>query len=170
MRQVFSSPRIENVDGVEEFLHQHGIATHVSNRDKLRRDRLRRPSYSRPASANTWPAVWVLNAEDLPRARQLLREAGLMGSTRPELASSYQLAPRSEPEALPTAARVRRVLLILLLLSTTYYLWTGPFGQRPTHKAAPLQNTVPAARPVRAPESVTPIEIIEPDPEPDASD
>ena len=29
------------------------------------------------------PSVWVMRAEDQPRARELLREAGLLATTRP---------------------------------------------------------------------------------------
>jgi len=167
MRQVFSSPRLENVDGVEAFLHQHDIATHVSNRDKLRRDRFRRPSYSQPASERNWPAVWVLHAEDLPRARQLLRDAGLMGSTRPDVAPGYNLAPRRETETQPTAARVRRVLLALVLFSTGYFLWTTQFGRQPTPTAPPQPPpTQSRTAPATAPEQITPVEIIDHRPQP----
>ncbi|MGD9583074.1 MAG: hypothetical protein AB7V26_05295 [Lysobacterales bacterium] len=167
MRQVFSSPRLENVDGVEAFLHQHGIATHVSNRDKLRRDRFRRPSYSQPASTSSWPAVWVLQAEDLPRARQLLRDAGLMGSTRPDVAPGYNLSPRREVESIPTAARIRRILLALVLLSTGYFLWTTQSRPPPPPAARSLPATPPGpTSPDQGPNEVTPVEIIDPRPTP----
>jgi hypothetical protein len=114
MRQVFSSPRIENVDRVEALLHEAGIGTHVSNRDKLRRDRLRSFSYSARPDSSSWPAVWIQQAEDLPRARELLREAGVMGSTRPDVASEYQLRPRSEYEAPRPAGSGRHLGAVFL--------------------------------------------------------
>ena len=121
MRQVFSSPRVENVDRVEAMLNEAGIATHVSNRDKLKRNRMRSFSYTARSDASTWPAIWISNAEDLPRAREMLREAGLMGSTRPDVATQYELRPRADHEAPRTASHVRRVLLVLVVLSTIYF-------------------------------------------------
>ena len=46
MRQVFRSPRLENVEGVKALLEEHGIATYLSGgrsykgsrRDRLPRD------------------------------------------------------------------------------------------------------------------------------------
>lgn len=167
MRRVFSSPRLENVDGVEAFLHEHGIATHVSNRDKLRRDRFRRPSYSQPASESSWPAVWVMHAEDLPQARQLLRDAGLMGSTRPDVAPHYNLAPRDPPKTSSTAARIRRIVLAVVVLSTGYFLWTAQFGGR-RPPAAPAPSAPAVAAPAPAPDQVVPVEIIDHRPPPPA--
>lgn len=120
MRQVFSSPRIENVDRVEEMMHEAGIQTYVSNRDKLRRDRLRSFSYSAKSNRAAWPAVWITLAEDLPKAREMLRDAGLMGSTRPNVATEYELRPRDESSAPRRASHVRRVLLVLAVISALY--------------------------------------------------
>lgn len=122
MRQVFSSPRLENVDRVEAMLHAAGIETHVSNRDKLRRDRLRSFSYTARSDSSSWPAVWVSQAEDLPRAREMLRDAGLMGSTRPGVATEYQLRPRGDYAAPRAATHVRRVLLVLVAICSLYFI------------------------------------------------
>ncbi len=148
MRQVFSSPRIENVDRVEAMLHEAGIQTHVSNRDKLRRDRLRSFSYSARSDSSSWPAVWISEAEDLPRARELLRDAGLMGSTRPDVATQYQLRPRSEYDTPRTASHVRRVLLVLVAISAIYFfafrMLQSPSMQHPLAPPPPAP-VVPAA-------------------------
>ena len=150
MRKVFSSPRLENVDRVEALLAEIGIETYITNRDKLRRDRMRSFSYTARSDSSSWPAVWVKQAEDLPRARELLRDAGLMGSTRPDVANQYQLRPRTDHEAPRSASHVRRVLLVLVVLSTIYF-----FGFRAMQ--APQRQTVlpqraapvaPAAAPV----------------------
>jgi hypothetical protein len=158
MRQVFSSPRIENVDRVEALLHEAGIETHVSNRDKLRRDRLRSFSYSARPDSSSWPAVWIQQAEDLPRARELLRDAGVMGSTRPDVATEYQLRPRSEFEAPRTASHVRRVLLVLVAISALYFFafkfLQSPSMQTPLPARAPIP-VAPAADANAAPEEPT---------------
>lgn len=149
MRQVFSSPRIENVDRVEAMLHEAGIHTHVSNRDKLRRDRMRSFSYSERSDSSSWPAIWITNAEDLPRARAMLREAGLMGSTRPDVATQYQLRPRTELYAPRAASHMRRVLLVLVVLSTIYFFvfkaMQSPSMQTPLPARAPVPIAAPAA-------------------------
>ncbi len=142
MRQVFSSPRLENIDRVEALLSEIGVETYVSNRDKLRRDRMRNFSYTARSDSSNWPAVWVTRAEDLPRARTLLREAGVMGSTRPDVATQYQLRPRNEHEAPRAASHVRRVLLVLVAISAIYF-----FGFKAMQ--APQRQTVlpPRAQP-----------------------
>lgn len=155
MRQIFSSPRLENVDRVEALLHDVGIETYVSNRDKLRRDRLRSFSYSARSDASTWPAIWVKEAQDLPRARELLRDAGLMGSTRPNVANEYELRPRSDYEGPRTASYVRRVLLVLVALSTIYF-----FGFKALQ--APQRQTILAPAPAVAPAATPITESVEP--------
>jgi len=153
MRQVFSSPRLENIDRVEALLKEIGIDTYVSNRDKLRRDRMRSFSYTARSDASSWPAVWVKQAEDLPRARELLRDAGLMGSTRPDVANQYELRPRIDHEAPRAANHLRRVLLVLVALSTLYF-----FGFKALQ--APQRQTVLPARPAAV--APAPQEAVEP--------
>jgi hypothetical protein len=156
MRQVFSSPRLENIDRVEALLSEIGVETYVSNRDKLRRDRVRNFSYTARSDSSTWPAVWVKQAEDLPRARALLREAGVMGSTRPDVATQYQLRPRVEHEAPRAASHVRRVLLVLVAISALYF-----FGFKAMQ--APQRQTVLPAKPQPPVAAETlPVEPVEP--------
>lgn len=140
MRQVFSSPRIENVDRVEAMLHENGIETYATNRDKLRRDRLRRFSYSRGADETAWPAIWIKHAEDLPQARQLLRDAGLMGSTRPDIATQYMLRAPVQERTQPASTRLRRALLILVLISAIYMFWNLSIQNQPQDRP-PLENS-----------------------------
>ena len=158
MRQVFSSPRLENVDRVEAMMHEAGIDTYVSNRDKLRRDRMRSFSYTAPSAASTWPAVWIKQAEDLPRAREMLRDAGLMGSTRPDVATRYQLTPRMHSSAPRTASHIRRVLLALLAISAVFFfafrMLQSPSLQTPMPARAPASIAAPALT-AEAPEEFT---------------
>lgn len=44
-------------------------------------------SYDQRKASVVVPAVWIVNAEDQPRGRQLLRDMGLLESTREELPS-----------------------------------------------------------------------------------
>lgn len=148
MRQVYASPRSENVDRVVALLNEAGITTRVVNRDKLNRGRFQKFSYREPGDSRDWPAVQVLSAEDMPKARELLRAAGLMGSTRPDIeppAPRWE-APGNGPDHM--ARRMRRaamigVLCALILLAYAYQ--TAPSRTGPlTNPAQPRAATQPA--------------------------
>ena len=112
MRQIFTSPRLENVEGVAEMLRQHGIETQVSNGRSYRGRRRSHYSYSDLASgeAGPQPAVWIVHAEDITRARQLLLEAGLVESAR-QASFLPQPAANDAPPTSPWPFRIRLILL-----------------------------------------------------------
>lgn len=123
MRQVFTSPRFENVEQVAQMLEDAGIQTKISNRPGFRHASKRDFSYTGRAPESTWSAVWVIKAEDQPRARKMLREAGLWEtererneqSTLPSYAATA--APSRTPEL--TASRVRIALVVVTLILAT---------------------------------------------------
>lgn len=126
MRQVFTSPRLENVEAVDRLLNDAGIATRVTQRRSYKEGSLRRNfSYRDGENRDNDPAVWVLQAEDLVRARDLLRQGGLLDSTRPD--SYLPLPPNAEPgrryDGNAMAMRIRLTLLGLigLILVLTYF-------------------------------------------------
>ncbi len=131
MRQVFRSPRLENVEGVKKLLEEHGIATYLSGGRSYKGNRRDRFSYTDRAREE--PALWIVHAEDLTRSRQLLREAGLMErSWRGEpsgAAPAASAAPAAEPAPAPaaratrTASRVRIVLLVTLACASLFTAW-----------------------------------------------
>jgi len=82
MRQIYTSPRLENVDRVVAMLAEAGIETSVTNRRSWGGSDYKRPSYSGTQNADSWPQVWIVKAEDQPKARQLLREAGVEPAVR----------------------------------------------------------------------------------------
>lgn len=159
MRQIYSSQRLENVDKVEVLMHEAGVETYVSGRDKLRRDRRRRFSYTERGQQGEWPAVWVVNADDLPKAREIMRDAGLMGSTRPEFGANRLPPPRVQP-AETMASRVRRGLLVLVVVTAVLMgMWaaiTSPERQRPVRAPAPT----PAPLQVPAPTVAAPVQPV----------
>jgi hypothetical protein len=118
MRQVFTSPRLENAERVAQLLRDAGIEVKLqhgrSYRGALRGDF----SYRDQARTEPQPAVWVVQSEDQPKARALLREHGLLDSTRTE--TGYRLpAFRSEEPAArddPGRRRAFRLKLGLLLV------------------------------------------------------
>ena len=96
MRQVFSSARIENVEAVAQLLRDEGIEVRISDGRSYKGNRRGTFSYSDDDSKR--PAVWVVQSDDQVRARELLRQAGLLESTRPG-ESSFLMPPfRSEEE------------------------------------------------------------------------
>jgi hypothetical protein len=151
MRQVYASPRGENVDRVEAMLNEAGIATRVVNRDKLNRGRFQKFSYREQGSSKDWPAVQIVSAEDMPKARELLRAAGLMGSTRPDAEAPMPRweAPGNGPDDM--ARRMRRIAMIAVFIALIVLAWayqTAPSRTGPITPQSTAQPPVTAPAPV----------------------
>ncbi len=82
MRQVFTSLRIETVEGVAKLLQDADIEVHIANGRSYHSKRGSQFSYAEPMQLKQQPSLWVKRAEDQPRAREILRGAGLLASTR----------------------------------------------------------------------------------------
>jgi hypothetical protein len=82
MRQVFSSPRLENAEAVADLLRAEDIEVRITNGRGYRSGIRGNFSYRDNSQAGPPPAVWVLRADQQPRARELLRDAGLLQSGR----------------------------------------------------------------------------------------
>ncbi|TXH64695.1 MAG: hypothetical protein E6Q88_15155 [Lysobacteraceae bacterium] len=82
MRQVFSSPRLENVERVAQHLREHAIEVRITNGRSYKGSRRSDFSYREQDTSGAMPAVWVVKSDDQPRARELLREIGLLDSAR----------------------------------------------------------------------------------------
>jgi len=152
MRQIYSSQRLENVDKVEAIMNDAGIETHVSGRDKLRRDRRRRFSYTERGQQGEWPAVWIVRADDLPKAREIMRGAGLMGSTRPDYVPVAAPTIVVTPET--TASKIRRALLVLVVVTGVLLLMWTAITSPERNRPKPLPPVAPpvVVAPVTAPE------------------
>jgi len=118
MRQIYTSPRIANVDRVVELLGQAGIQTSVTNRRAWAGHDYRGPSYAGKQDPGTWPQVWVVRAEDQPRARALLRDAGVEPATRyaEELAQWRSLKKTGHGLSLRACLRIALLAIIALLM------------------------------------------------------
>ncbi|MFT4197444.1 MAG: pathogenicity-like protein [Pseudoxanthomonas sp.] len=137
MRQVFTSQRVETAEGVAQMLEDAGIATYVSNGRSYKGARRGRFSYSEPLPAAQQPAVWVRKADDQPRARQLLREAGLLDTTRPGVARSPLFAQaEAEPAGRRWALRIRLLLLALLAAAVVVTVLRYRAAQHAAEQAA----------------------------------
>jgi hypothetical protein len=124
MRQIFSSPRIENVRLLERLLEDHGVETRITGLDEWKRPKSRQFSYADRDRRQPWPVLWVVKAEDYPRARQLLRDEGVViDSTRTTGARSTFLDQAAAPispvgraaQGGKLASRIRLVLVIVCI-------------------------------------------------------
>ena len=160
MRQVFTSARLENVEAVAQMLRAEGIEVKVSNDRSYRGNRRSNFSYADPGNAASQAAVWIINAEDQPRARQMLRDAGLLESSR-EGASSFLPPPAAlgERDLLEAGKRKRtRIRLLLLgLIGIVGLLIAFTMRQQDKAAATPAKQTAAMAAkpaPVIVPQSV----------------
>jgi hypothetical protein len=121
MRQIFSSQRVETVEGVAELLEKNGIDTYISNGRSYQGKRGSQFSYSEPLAKVKQPAVWVRHADDQPKAREILREHGLLDSTRPDQPRLLDLGnPDEATDKRRWALRIRLVLLSLIVAAAAF--------------------------------------------------
>ncbi|TPG05427.1 hypothetical protein EAH75_18525 [Rhodanobacter glycinis] len=116
MRQIYTSPRQENVDRVIALMAEHGIEASVANRSNYNRPTWQRFSYTqRHDNRDSWAQVWITHADDYTRARSLLRDIGIEPVIRhgEELAAARNPTPATRRQY--TVARVRRIVLLLVL-------------------------------------------------------
>ncbi len=118
MRMIYTTPRIENAERMARIFLDAGIAARITNDGGWRgRDHRRFSYFSSTSKRNAWPQVWILHADDLPEARQILRDMDIQPAVRhaEELdqvrfgGSSSVLTRRRR-----VVTRVRRILLIAI--------------------------------------------------------
>lgn len=168
MRQVFTSLRIETVEGVVRLLEDAGIEVYLANGRSYHSKRGGQFSYAEPMKLKQQPSVWVRRAEDQPRAREILREAGLLATTRPTQNEPWVFAGEAAPEEKskrPLAWRIRIALLIAIAIAALVTIL------RPAPVPAPAATMPPAAQPADAdptpdPETDDTVRIRIPAPEP----
>ncbi|KAG9549073.1 hypothetical protein KCV01_g23647, partial [Aureobasidium melanogenum] len=115
MRQIYTSPRQDNIDRIVALLDEHEIATTVTNRSSWNRPTYQRFSYSqRNDNRESWPQVWVKHADDFPRARALLKDIGIEPVVRFQEELQLHRKPSFQPPAQRTAARVRLMVLAIV--------------------------------------------------------
>ena len=143
MRKVFSSQRLENVEGVADLLREAGIEVRITDGRSYRGNRRGAFSY-RDRSAPV-PAVWVVRSDQQVQARELLRDAGLIDSTRNEgsyLPSTFHFRSQQEPEGRSTAQkrmfRFKVGLIVVAVAIAGVAMMRGM--DLPTPGAAPVQE------------------------------
>ena len=116
MRQIYTSPRQQNIERVVALMAENGIATTVTNKRAYVRPSYSRFSYSQANDSEEWPKVWITHAADQTRARQILREIGIEPATRyvEALAAARDPAVPDPQRHHRAAARVRMAVMAAL--------------------------------------------------------
>jgi hypothetical protein len=138
MRQVFTSPRLENVERVAALLQEHGVVTRITNGRTFKGSLRGNFSYRETANKTPPPAVWVVRSEDQPKARELLRDAGLLDSGRsPTSYLSTDLLHSARNDANDPAKRRMFRIKAGLLISITIAISLGLFSWLKSTSKAP---------------------------------
>ncbi|HYQ24450.1 pathogenicity-like protein [Stenotrophomonas sp.] len=117
MRQIFSSQRVETVEGVAELLRSHGIEVKVTNGRSYKTRRRGQFSYTDLGNSQGYPAVWIVRADDQPRAREILRDARLLDTTRrdhPTAEFAFRDTAETSNSGRGWAWRIRIALLVVI--------------------------------------------------------
>lgn len=116
MRQIYQSPRLENVERVAEMLREAGIDTWISGGRSYKGNRRR--TFSFKESGQEASGVWIVKAEDLSRATEIMRSTGMLASTRDPgfVPLAGRIEPKSHGSGLSVASRIRVVLLVVLTI------------------------------------------------------
>lgn len=158
MRKVFSSPRLETVEGVVQLLEQAGIQVRVTDGRSFKGSRRRQFSYSDNQSLQA--AVWVVNSADQVQARAILRDAGLLDTTRPgdsHATNPFRFDPLTQAVKPPKRVLLFKMALLgsitmVLVLAVLHMLSQPSVPQvaSPPFDGAAVRTLQPVARAVFA--------------------
>lgn len=165
MRQVFSSQRVETVEGVAELLREAGIEVHVSNGSSYHGKRSGQFSYLDPVDPKTQPAVWVVRADDQTRAREILREHRLIDTTRRDQPQLHYAFAQPAGETATKASWAWRIRIVLLLVIAAVAVLIA-IGHRAARNAPPPAPRPPATTPAAPEEDEVRVRIAAPDAQP----
>jgi hypothetical protein len=148
VRQVFSSPRLENVERVATLLGEAGIETRITDGRSYKGGLRGAFSYREAARTGPVPAVWVVKSEDQPPARAILRAAGLLDSTRSDTGYALPLFRTEMPASAGDPGRKRAfrlkiglLLVIAIVIVLTFVSLRGPQVAPPQHAALPAGDS-----------------------------
>ncbi|MFT3792783.1 MAG: hypothetical protein QM741_17315 [Rudaea sp.] len=126
MRQIYTSPRNENIDRVVALLREAGIETSVTNRSNYTGHDYKGPNYAAKSNREAWAQVWVVHSQDQGRARAMLREIGIEPPTR----FAEELEASRSKERTPAERRARfvwniRTVLLAAIALLLMLNWLG---------------------------------------------
>jgi len=141
MRQIFSSQRVETVEGVANLLREAGIEVRITNGRSYHSKRKGQFSYLEKSVTANQPTLWVVHANDQPRAREILREARLLDTTRRDHPTAeYAFRPETA-EAAPARNWGWRIRIGLLLVIGAVAMFITM-----RHRSAPPPAPAPAVQ------------------------
>lgn len=152
MRQIFTSQRVETVEGVAQLLRDAGIEVRITNGRSYHSKRGSQFSYLDTSKASTHPTLWVVHANDQPRAREILRDARLLDTTRRDHPTAeYAFRPEAA-EAAPARNWGWRIRIgLLLVIGAVAMFITLRHRSAPTPPPAPaMQQAQPQPAPAPA--------------------
>lgn len=156
MRQIFSSQRVETVEGVAELLRSHDIEVKVTNGRSYKTRRRGQFSYTDLGNSQGYPAVWIVRADDQPRAREILRDARLLDTTRrdhPTAEFAFRDTAETSGSGRGWAWRIRIALLVVI---AGVALVIGLRHRGAPAPAAPAPAPAPQVQPQPAPTAPQP--------------
>ncbi|MCC7635968.1 DUF2007 domain-containing protein [Stenotrophomonas rhizophila] len=155
MRQIFNSQRVETVEGVAELLRDAGIEVRITNGRSYHSKRGSQFSYLDTSKATTHPTLWVVHANDQPRAREILRDARLLETTRRDHPTAEFAFREQADEIAPRRNWAWRIRIGLLLVIAAVAMVVVL-----RHRSAPTVAPAPAVQPATtsAPAQATPPE------------
>jgi len=146
MRQVFSSQRVETVEGVAELLRSHDIEVRVTDGRTYHSRRSGQFSYLDEGKGQRFPTVWVVRADDQPRARDILRDARLLDTTRRDHPTA-EFAFRDAPTATTGRSWAWRIRIALLVVIAAVALFIALGHRSAQQPASPAPVPAPQAQP-----------------------
>lgn len=118
MRKIFTSPRLENVERVAEMLREHGVDARITNGRSYKGAVRGHFTYRDHARSEQQPTVWIVKPDDQPKARELMRAAGLLDSGRSPtsyLTTETLIGARDADTENATKQRVLMIKMALLI-------------------------------------------------------
>ena len=114
MRMLFSSPRLENVEAVQQLFIDAGIENKITGGRSYKSISRREFSYNEKGGVQSvpQPQLWVIRADDYRKAREILLEQGLLADKQESsyLPKRYQRADK----ALKPANKLNKTRMVLL--------------------------------------------------------
>lgn len=128
MREVYRSLRVEQVEGAATLLRETGIEVSLQNGRSYKGGRRRGFSYRDSPDSDKAAVLYVTHNSDLPEARRLLRNAGLMPASQREsfLAQDLEFKQHETPKPNLTLRRLRTALLLLIVASLAAFVFFAP--------------------------------------------
>jgi len=149
MRQIFNSQRVETVEGVAQLLRDAGIEVRITNGRSYHSKRGSQFSYLDTSKATTHPTLWVVHANDQPRAREILRDARLLETTRRDHPTAEFAFRDQVGEVAPRRNWAWRIRIGLLLVIAAVAMVVVMRHRSASPVATPAVQQAPAAAPAQ---------------------